>query len=553
METLLELLEVAPAEAAPAREQDLYERIEKLRKCRVQIETGPARISDIEDAIKVADPARTPLCALFLLLAALKVEAAETAQETDGKKAIIRVTTFTNEVAPNDLFCAHREVGELASFLSSSANNNVLLAVCALQAASKLLQIVSSVNAGAISPAHVHFLQVALVAKDYRAAGDLVDQSFFSAVPYMEALDVQRFFYYKGRALVGLRRFEDALAAFEMVLTLPAKDVSAVALAAFKHLHLVSLIARGAIAVLPPAAPVPLQNAFGRQKPIPQIEPYETIAKAFASGQRQTLRDSLRAQTTVLINDNNMGLAKELDRALLRQRVRELKAVYSTLRISDMISLIEAPPIRMGDSSSSSASTATHAPIGGHPKRPAQASAHSQRPSRPPARGPEVHSGAGAATGEHPVSSSSTVNTEGVAGGARQQQAAGSASEGTAAVSASSASLLRQTEQTSLAPHEPVFADCVEKLSVSHLEEILWELIEDEDFPVSIAQDTGIVTLLSSLPDQAARDATALERQMGHLQRLLEDLHKLDISVSGSQRLISQLADTGAPAISFAT
>eukprot|EP00512_Aurantiochytrium_limacinum_P000100 CAMPEP_0171490274 /NCGR_PEP_ID=MMETSP0958-20121227/3212_1 /TAXON_ID=87120 /ORGANISM="Aurantiochytrium limacinum, Strain ATCCMYA-1381" /LENGTH=520 /DNA_ID=CAMNT_0012023561 /DNA_START=423 /DNA_END=1982 /DNA_ORIENTATION=+ len=514
MESLRDRVSNLLLEGTLDRNQALEELLDWLRNWRRR---SSCSTEELLEAL-AANDVQNSLAMLFVIL-----KYYDELSKTNNSKSILATETnldvclkFLNGAQEAEISSALPELALLTNWICLCVKSSTLLASVALDPVRRVMLLSSQNYPGFISPVHVHYLQVALVAKQYRDAAMIAESPTYSALPFTPPLDLQRYFYYSGRVFVGLHRFDEACTALEMVLTLPAKYVSAVVVASYKLLVLASLIGRGCAPKLPAATVSVVQNALARHEPIPELIQYTLIARAFETGERQLLRSTLLQFEQNIIRDNNLGLAKQLDRALLRQRMRDLRGIYKTLHTSDFIPLLEAPPIRKKSTLSNSSGASG-----------ASGKLRSLRPGR--SQGPEAQipvgvAGSGAATGETIMQDSLTMGES---------------------PSPHVEDNNTDTEETPSATTK-TFAAPVKPLTIADIEDLLWELIESDDFPVSIAQDTGIVTLLPAHPDQAARDATALEMQMGDLQRILEDLHKLDTKVSTSKPLVHQLMNLAA-------
>lgn len=107
-----------------------------------------------------------------------------------------------------------------------------------------------------LCPNHTHLnsidadiLQVCISAHMYSIAlnflstyqFDQLEPNIFPVFP----VDILRFFYYRGIIYISAKRFHEALESFDQVISVPAVNMSTIALEAYKKACLVSLIRNG--------------------------------------------------------------------------------------------------------------------------------------------------------------------------------------------------------------------------------------------------------------------------------------------------------------------
>jgi COP9 signalosome complex subunit 3 len=118
--------------------------------------------------------------------------------------------------------------------------------VKALRTALKKLRPSSEI----LTPIHVDFLQVCLLAKCYSIALPILQDEIFeptSEVASATSKDVLLYFYYGGLVLTGAKEFKKALGFFKIVVTHPATTLSAIMVEAYKKFLLISLIVNGKV------------------------------------------------------------------------------------------------------------------------------------------------------------------------------------------------------------------------------------------------------------------------------------------------------------------
>lgn len=202
-------------------------------------------------------------------------------------------------------------------------------------AAAKLLQ---DIPAKTPSPIDADFLQLCLLAGFYPQAGKHIDSlsPILSVDPkntHLEALDLLRFWYQAGMVRLGLKQYDASLRCFISCISTPAKDISSVAVEAYKKAIMVSLIVNGEKPTLPSYTSSFVSRLLKNNKDV-----YYNIAECYKDDKLTELVALLNQEADQLNMDRNMGLAKQVMDVLVKRRVARLSRCYKTLSLEDMTS-----------------------------------------------------------------------------------------------------------------------------------------------------------------------------------------------------------------------
>jgi len=190
-----------------------------------------------------------------------------------------------------------------------------------------------------LTPVHADFLKVCLLAKCYSVAARWLDEKPVLEICHKEfgltPVDYLTFFHRAGLVYTGLKRYPEAIENFQLAITAPATSASAIAVECFKKLVLISLIHSGK------AYELPGHTSSVLTRPNRTLLPscYSRIEALFAEEGLQAmtkLSRELETSAQVLCQDRNMGLAKQVRKALERQKIRQLTHTYITLSLGEI-------------------------------------------------------------------------------------------------------------------------------------------------------------------------------------------------------------------------
>jgi len=206
----------------------------------------------------------------------------------------------------------------------------------------------------ACTPQHACYLRVCLKAKMYddAAASNMAStRMMFEADPSSTGLTATDFLlacYYGGRVLLGLRRYDDAAVEFMNAVAAPATTVSAVAAAAYKKYVLSRLLSKSAYV---PELPNHVCAPVRRYTTSLECEAYAELARSFASGNIETLRETIAARREdAFARDGNVGLVELLEERAQMVKMRRLAQTYSTLSLEDVARLLSVSGVDAAES-----------------------------------------------------------------------------------------------------------------------------------------------------------------------------------------------------------
>eukprot|EP00048_Salpingoeca_helianthica_P009632 m.137944 g.137944 ORF g.137944 m.137944 type:complete len:423 (+) comp14913_c0_seq1:1098-2366(+) len=194
---------------------------------------------------------------------------------------------------------------------------------------------------GQLTPLHPIFLKLCLKTHHYNYAAELLQEPITSIMAedrQMDVLGVLLFFYYGGLVHVGLKAFDAAIQCFSAVLCAPTeKSISAVAVAAYQKLILVSLIKYGEIVPLPKVTANTLRNIRVL------CQPYNELVSAFTAGSVPAFDRAVERGRAQLEAHHSLGLVSQCRRALLSSKIQQLTKVYLTLSLTDLAKRVGLP------------------------------------------------------------------------------------------------------------------------------------------------------------------------------------------------------------------
>lgn len=185
-----------------------------------------------------------------------------------------------------------------------------------------------------LTPVHVDFVQICLLAKCYHVASDVISKPIFDIDPKQTALvpqDLLRYFYYTGMLHIGLKQYNAALDSLQMCVTAPAAVLSEVVVAAYKKFVLVSLIVHGQLPALPKFVSPVVQRQIKAT-----TTAYHDFATTFKGLKMEELQKVASENTEVFTKDSNFGLVKQCLEALKQRRIERLTSTYLTLSLQDI-------------------------------------------------------------------------------------------------------------------------------------------------------------------------------------------------------------------------
>ena len=168
----------------------------------------------------------------------------------------------------------------------------------------------------------------------------------------METLDYLQFWLYLGNHHAACKNFVSAQEAYNMALTIPAQGaVSAIQVEAYKKFILVSLLAQGEV----PSFNQRLTASATVRYLESLAAPYLDLAKAYrkaagasaSSGgsSSQSVTGEMRHLTEIngeqFLADNNVGLIKQIMKALVKKQITKLTQTYITYSLADIAAHVQ--------------------------------------------------------------------------------------------------------------------------------------------------------------------------------------------------------------------
>ncbi|UZJ54806.1 hypothetical protein CBS101457_004126 [Exobasidium rhododendri] len=310
------------------------------------------------DPLSMLDPANNSLGYAYIL-------ACRSGQATNVAAASALspfIDAFAMGFTPAQLIGA----GEIVTILARNiADIGQVLAnpIGALTSLMRLFDGFRSVQGGFnnLSTLHPIIVYQCLRAQHYHAAVDWVlRHDAISADKNITSLaytDVLEYLYYGGMVWAKVDRLDKACEFFELCVTSPAQQVSAIQIDAYKKLILLQLLKDGKNKTLPRYASQAVLRAT-RSK-IASIETYQNIATAYEAEFTVKLNPDDKAETRlqasklqenldrevdkgmeVLKRDSNFGLVRHLLGLSTRRRIQRLGRLFNRMKVGDIVDLL---------------------------------------------------------------------------------------------------------------------------------------------------------------------------------------------------------------------
>ena len=259
-----------------------------------------------------------------------------------------------------------------SSSSSSRSSFKVLSAVAPLRAAArKVFEACDNVRRS-LTAMDTEALQLCVLGGAYpQAVRHVAELDVMLVDPkhsFLTAEDYLRWWYYAGLAHCGLKQWGAAADCFLTCITTPATALSAVVVAAYKKLSLVSLLTYGRKVSLPPHTATAVSRSLknsgisGNNSSSSSVnaeitmvaaagggpagrtgngraystEAYEAIAAKFEANDTEGLLAECEKHKAALTKDASWGLAMQVTKALTQRRIARLATCFLTLSLTDV-------------------------------------------------------------------------------------------------------------------------------------------------------------------------------------------------------------------------
>lgn len=190
-----------------------------------------------------------------------------------------------------------------------------------------------------LTPLHADLCQLCLCSKLFKPALHFLDIDITTIAAAEDQQDsTTRYFllyyYYGGMIYTAVKNYDRALYYFEVAISTPATAMSHIMLESYKKYILVSLILRGKQITIPKYSP----QVIGRFiKPL-SVQ-YHDLSNVYVnSGSPEAVRAVITKYQDTFIQDNNMGLVKQVLSTLYKKKIQRLTKTFLTLSLSDVAS-----------------------------------------------------------------------------------------------------------------------------------------------------------------------------------------------------------------------
>ncbi|OKL60416.1 hypothetical protein UA08_04378 [Talaromyces atroroseus] len=250
-----------------------------------------------------------------------------------GRQLLPRTLTFLNTFDPSQISYAANEYRNILGFILKVAEmeNKPFVAVRPIKNAIFKLDPASST----LTIAHVYLARMSLLARAYKLARPVLDQTIFaipSAADQLTYTDHMKYFLYGGMIYMALKEWSKARHFLSIVISSPViNSISRIMVEAYKKWVLVNLLENGTTAS-PPKVTSPLALKVFKAL----ARPYDALATAFISGKWEKLRDEAEFGQTIWRTDKNNGLVQQVLIHFRRQAVRGLGSTFAAVTTTDV-------------------------------------------------------------------------------------------------------------------------------------------------------------------------------------------------------------------------
>ncbi|KAL1935032.1 hypothetical protein VTP01DRAFT_4172 [Rhizomucor pusillus] len=180
---------------------------------------------------------------------------------------------------------------------------------------------------------HAPLIKSCLLAKHYRAALHILNSDIETIEPDRYGFSIQdilAYYYYGAMIYIGNKYYERAIEFLTLTISAPSQAISMIQLEAYKKYILVCIIQDGKLRSLPKYTSSLIEKGLKMKFPA-----YFDIAEASEKGFGE-FKAVIDKYSENLESDSNMGLAKQCVQALLRQKIKLLANVYSTVSLAEI-------------------------------------------------------------------------------------------------------------------------------------------------------------------------------------------------------------------------
>jgi len=185
-----------------------------------------------------------------------------------------------------------------------------------------------------LTPQHCQLALACVLSKTYKTALPMLDNFVFQIEPDLTGVrseDTRLYFYYGALCYIAAKQWTRAAEFCEIVISAPAVMASAIMVEAYKRYVLVTLIFKGDKPTLPKVTSPSVTRV------VKQLStPYEDLSNAFTTRDIQDLYKCIENNSESFIRDGNLGLVRQVARALESQNICRLKKTYTTLSLDSV-------------------------------------------------------------------------------------------------------------------------------------------------------------------------------------------------------------------------
>jgi COP9 signalosome complex subunit 3 len=198
-----------------------------------------------------------------------------------------------------------------------------------------LAVVTESPNANTLTPLHADFAVLCLKAKQYDLAAKVFNTPIYEVDGKngLTPQDYLSYHYYAGMVFIGVKQFEKALECFQMTLIIESQVLSTIQIAAYKKYVLVSLLVHGEVLEITERLSNTLHFVIKNCRRL--ANPYIELSRAYKKGP-EVIAKVLSEFFEEIQKDGNLGLAKQIQKAVVKRNIQKLTSTYVTLALDDI-------------------------------------------------------------------------------------------------------------------------------------------------------------------------------------------------------------------------
>mmetsp|Transcript_17154 Transcript_17154/g.40035 ORF Transcript_17154/g.40035 Transcript_17154/m.40035 type:complete len:450 (+) Transcript_17154:43-1392(+) len=183
-----------------------------------------------------------------------------------------------------------------------------------------------------LTSVHADFLMLCLAAKLMKPTASILEQRILKiSTDCVQPRDMLLYYYYGGMVMAATKQFSKALDLLMLAFTMPCHALTEIVVEAYKKYMLVSMILHGEVQALPKYTGTLVQRLIKTC-----CTEYNELATALATHKPDEVQKSIDKYRTVLVRDQNLGLANQALASVYKRNIQRLTQTFVTLSLEDI-------------------------------------------------------------------------------------------------------------------------------------------------------------------------------------------------------------------------